>query len=60
MSTDETVRMTYNFRKYSRQQIAVSSGAMIDENMCSGDIGATHVVTELKVGGLFKPGFLSY
>ena len=50
MSTDESVRMTYSFRKYGRQQTAISSTSEVDYNMCDPTIGATHVVTELKYG----------
>ena len=50
MSTDESVRMTYNFRKYGSQRSAVSAMSVIDVNMCDKAIGATHVITELKYG----------
>ena len=50
METEDIVRMTYSYKKKGRQISAVSAESIINSDMCRPEIGATHVVTELKYG----------
>ena len=50
METEDIVRMTFSYKKKGRQISAVSAESIIDSDMCRPNIGATHVVTELKYG----------
>ena len=50
IETDEHVRMTFSYTKKGRQLTAKSSESVQDSKMCDKDLGATHVVTEVKYG----------
>ena len=42
--------MTFTYKKKGKQIIAVSQQSIMDNEMCDIEIGATHVVTEIKTG----------
>merc|ERR1712223_365971 len=48
IETDEYVRMTFSYHKKGKQVTADSGKSVIDSSMC--ELGATHVVTEVKYG----------
>ena len=50
IETDEHIRMTFAYQKWGKQVTALPTESEQDSQMCNPNIGATHVVTELKYG----------
>ena len=48
--SDDWVRMTFTYKKKGKQLQVVSSESKIHDSACDPNLGATHVVTEVKTG----------
>ena len=50
VNSEDVVRLTFSYKKKSKQTQIISNDSDINPFMCKKDIGATHVITEVKTG----------